>query len=128
MRKLLYLILACVFLSACTQVPIGNGNNNPSNGQRIKAKVIRVTCATTVIQILDQNYYTLGETWTENGTSAIYEHVAVVSNKCEFPASLAAGSEFYFKQISESEAQNDCAVCMLYDFPPAKGIFLKVIQ
>lgn len=128
MKKLFYFILASVLLSACTQVPIGNGNNIPSNGQRIKAKVIRITCATTVVQILDSNFYNLGETWTVNGTSTRYEHVAVVSNKCEFPANLTEGNEFYFKQINEADANNDCAVCMMYDFPPSKGIFLKVVQ
>ena len=53
-------------------------------GELAKAKVIRITCATTVIQVLDPAHYNLGETWTIEGTSNTYEHVAVVSNKCEF--------------------------------------------
>jgi hypothetical protein len=82
----------------------------------------------TVIQVLDSTYYNSGETWTMQGTSNTYEHVAVVSNKCEFPDNLKEGGEFYFKVINESDARNDCAVCMMYDYPPSKGIFLKVVN
>lgn len=108
----------------CIQVPNSGVNNN----QRINAKVIRITCATIVIQILDNAYYHLGETWTMEGTSNTYEHVAVVSNKCEMPESLKEGDTFFFKVINESDAKNDCAVCMMYDYPPSRGIFLKVVN
>jgi hypothetical protein len=107
---------------------IAQCRNRQFDTQRIKAKVIRITCATTVIQVLDPAHYNLGETWTIEGTSNTYEHVAVVSNKCEFPSSLKDGDEFYFKQISENDASNDCAVCMMYDFPPSKGIYLRVVN
>ncbi len=126
MRKIAYILFVSTLFTACIQVP--NGNNNTTNGQRIKAKVIRITCATTVIQILDTAYYNLGETWTINGTSTTHEHVVVVSNKCEFPANLSEGNTFYFKPISEAEANNNCAVCMMYDYPPTKSIFIKVVQ
>lgn len=122
--KTLLIILIPIVLSACIQIP-GTGSNN---NQRIKAKVIRITCATTVIQILDQTFYNLGETWTMEGTANTYEHAALVSNKCEFPDNLSEGDEFYFKVINESDAHNDCAVCMMYDYPPSKGIFLKVVN
>ncbi|MFN8283046.1 MAG: hypothetical protein U0U67_07505 [Chitinophagales bacterium] len=127
MKQFIIIIISGLFLSACTQVPAGSGGGNPSNGQRIQAKVIRVTCASTVIQILDANYYSLGGSWTVEGTSTTYEHVAVVANKCEFPNNLTEGALFYFKQITEAEASNDCAVCMMYDFPPSKSVFLKVV-
>ena len=122
--KKLSIIFISVLMCACIQLP-GAGNNN---NERIKAKVIRITCATTVIQILDSAQYNLGETWTMQGTANTYEHVAVVSNKCEFPNGLYEGDEFLFKVINESNAGNDCAVCMMYDYPPSKGIFLKVVN
>lgn len=128
MKKIAYIVFISALFTACIQVPNGNGNNNPSNGQRIKAKVLRITCATTVIEILDANYYNLGETWNVNGTSTTHEHAVVVQNKCEFPTNLTEGSEFYFKQITEAEANNNCVVCMMYDYPPSKNIFLKVVQ
>ena len=123
MKKLLF-ILFSFLLFGCIQIPNSGTNNN----QRIKAKVIRITCATTVIQILDNAHYSLGETWTIEGTTNTYEHVAVVSNKCELPASLNEGDEFFFKVISESDARKDCVVCMMYDYPPSNGIFLKVVN
>ena len=123
--KNLFIILATLLSVSCIQLP-NAGNSNST--QRIKAKVIRITCATTVIQVLDPAHYNLGETWTIEGTSNTYEHVAVVSNKCEFPSTLKDGDEFYFRQISENDASNDCAVCMMYDFPPSKGIYLRVVN
>ncbi len=107
---------------------VPRGNHSPTSNQRIKAKVLRITCASTVIQILDSNYYHLGETWNVNGTSTTFEHAAVVKNKCELPASITEGTTFYFKQIPEAEANKDCVVCMMYDFPPNKGVFLKVVE
>ena len=111
-------------MTACIQVP-GTAN---TNSQRIKAKVIRITCASTVIQIEDSTHFDLGERWTTEGTSNTYDHVAVVSNKCDFPSTLKEGDTFYFVLINESEAGKDCVVCMMYDYPPSKGIFLKVVN
>lgn len=120
-----FIILVTLFSVSCIQI---HNTGNTNTGQRIKAKVIRITCASTVIQVLDSAYYNLGETWTMQGTSNTYEHVAVVSNKCELPSTLKEGDVFFFKIINESEAKNDCVVCMMYDFPPSKGIYLKVLN
>lgn len=123
--KNLFILLAALLSASCIQLPnTGNGNT----ATRVKAKVIRITCATTVIEVLDAAHFDLGETWTKQGTSETYEHVAVVSNKCEFPATLKEGDEFYFRQINKNDARNDCAVCMMYDFPPSKGIYLQVVN
>lgn len=123
--KSLFIILTMLLSASCIQLP-NAGNDN--NTQLIKAKVIRITCASTVIQVLDSTHYNLGETWTMQGTSNTYEHVAVVSNKCELPETLKAGDEFYFKVIKESDARKDCMACMMYDFPPSKGIYLQVVD
>src|SRR6478609_984584 len=80
-------------------------------GPKINAKVVRITCATTVIQILDSSFYSLGETWVINGTTDTLEHATKVLNKCEFPSSLTEGTAFYFKQLDPSHANNTCAVC-----------------
>ena len=99
--KNLFIILIALLTASCIQLP-NTGTDNST--QRIKAKVIRITCATTVIQVLDPAHYNLGETWTIEGTSNTYEHVAVVSNKCEFPSSLKDGDEFYFKSVKTTQA------------------------
>ena len=122
MKKSILLILT-VLLFACT--PLGN---DWTFGPKIKAKVIRITCASTVIQILDSSSYSLGVTWPVNGTSDTILNAAYVANKCEFSDNITAGNEFYFKQIPESHTRHDCMVCTLYDFPPSKGINLKVVN
>ena len=125
MRNLLFILMSVVIFS-CNKLPSnGNGNND---GAKIKGKVIRITCASTTIQILDSAFYNLGETWTMNGTSNTYEHIATVANKCEFPDALHEGDIFNFKIINEADANNNCAVCAMYDYPPSKSVFLKVIN
>lgn len=120
--KITAVIILSVLLFGCN--PLSNGGS--STGPKIKAKVIRITCASTAIQILDASSYSLGDTWV-NGNDTV-EHAAYVINKCEFPDNLTVGSEFYFRVITASQARNDCAVCMMYDFPPSKGIYLKVVN
>jgi hypothetical protein len=128
MKNLILILLSVVFF-ACNKLPAnGSGNNNSNNTEKIKAKVVRITCASTTIEILDASHYDLGVSWTMEGTANTYEHVAVVANKCEFPSNLKEGDTFYFQVINESDASNDCAVCMMYDFPPSKSIFLKVVN
>ncbi len=127
--KNLILILFSVTLFSCSKLPAsGSGNNSSSNSAKIKAKVVRITCASTIIEILDVAHYNLGVSWTIEGTTNTFEHVVVVANKCEFPNTLKEGDIFYFKETNESDAHNDCAVCAMYDFPPSKSLFLKVVN
>jgi hypothetical protein len=120
MKRVIFLVLISLGLSACIP-PVGGGGGN-----RIKAKLIRVTCASKVIQILDSRYYYLGETWSDTQTPPVtYEHVAKVSNLCEFPESIAVGSEFFFK--IDTNPQNNCAVCALWDAPPTKEVAVTVV-
>lgn len=128
MKKLSVLLIS-VLLFSCAKLPNkGSSNSANDSNQRIKAKVIRISCASTVIQVLDPAYYNLGETWSMQGDEKALDHVAVVANKCELPETLKAGDEFYFKIIPESEARKDCVVCMMYDAPPSKSILLKVVN
>ncbi|HNM31254.1 MAG TPA: hypothetical protein PKM51_00775 [Chitinophagales bacterium] len=117
-------LLAISLTAACTH-PCKEVNTN----QRIKAKIVRITCASKVIQVLDSNYYYLGETWTRKGEpDTTYLHVAKVLNTCDMPDTLKEENEFYFRIIPENEANNNCVVCEMYDFPPNKGIYIKVVK
>lgn len=123
------IIFISIVLFSCNKLPSNSsGGNGINSNAKIKGKVIRITCASTTIEILDSAYYNLGVNWTMEGTSNTYEHVAVVANKCEFPNNLKAGDIFYFKVISETEADKNCMVCMMYDFPPSKSVYLKVVN
>lgn len=123
MKRVVFIALISLGLSACIPPPTGGGN--PS-GNRIKAKLIRVTCASKVFQILDPAHYDMGETWTDTGTPpTTYEHIAKVGNPCDFPETIAVGSEFYFKV--NNNPGTDCAVCMLWDAPPTTTINITVV-
>ena len=121
MKKLLYIFLVISAITAC--IPSGGGTTNT----RIKAQLLRTTCASIVIQIQDPNYYSLGESWSDifNPSFAPYDHTVSVSNTCEFPSNLVEGDIFYF-QIDNNNL-NNCVVCTLYDAPPTKKVAVKNI-
>ena len=82
----------------------------------IRGKIVRITCATTVIEVL--NVDTLGEDNWKDGSAEgrTFNNVFSVANKCDIPASIKTGDELTF-QLGESGKQ-DCIVCMMYDSPP----------
>ena len=85
-------------------------------GQCLQGKIVRITCATTVIQVL--NVDTLGEDNWKDGSAEnnTFNNVFSVANKCDIPASIQTGDVLTF-EIGEPEKQ-DCIVCMMYDSPP----------
>ena len=83
----------------------------------LRGKVIRITCATTVVQVTGRN--DIGSDGWKNGMNndaQTYDNVFSVANKCSLPADLKAGDEFTFK--IEKPKPTDCVVCMMYDAPP----------
>src|SRR5688572_24252245 len=84
--------------------------------QCLQGKIVRITCATTVIQVL--NVDTLGEdNWKDGSVEGnTFNYVFSVANKCDIPASIQTGDVLTF-EIGEPEKQ-DCVVCMMYDNPP----------
>lgn len=89
----------------------------------LKGKVVRVTCATTVVQVLNNS--SVGDAaWSDSMvTHQTYKHVFSVTNKCEMPATLKAGDEFWFSLDSSHTAS--CIVCMMYDAPPRAQFAVK---
>ena len=85
-------------------------------GHCIQGKIVRITCATTVIQVL--NVDTLGEdNWKDGSTEGnTFNNVFSVANKCDIPASMKTGDVLTF-EIGEP-SKHDCIVCMMYDNPP----------
>ena len=125
MKKFLIFISICtLFVCACIPTAPGGG----ISGTRIKAKLIRTTCASIVIQIQDSNYYYLGEQWSDISSplTVMTEHAVAVSNTCEFPSGqISVGDLFYFD--INSNPRNDCVVCAMYDAPPTKKVAIKNI-
>jgi hypothetical protein len=77
--------------------------------------VIRISCASTVVQIINTEKY--GEdAWINLGASGEikYDNVFKVENICKLK--LEEGKTFQFKIINLP--MNDCIQCLLYDAPP----------
>lgn len=101
----------------------------PQSGQaKIKGKLIHTSCASAVIQVLDEDQYKLGqETWQQSDSKPVYNYVFAVKNQCSFKVNnIKVEDEFYF-QLTDKE-EKDCAVCMMWDNPPAKKQNIIVVK
>lgn len=93
----------------------------------LKGKVVRITCASYVIQVLNND--SIGDDqWKDSmqGEQNTYDNVFGASNKCKIPASYKAGDVIYFK-LDKPEA-SDCVVCMMYDAPPKTQFQVKEVS
>lgn len=84
----------------------------------LKGKVIRVTCASTVIQVL--NSETIGQDgWVDtfNNSNTSYDNVFTVSNTCKIPQALMKDDEFWFSIGPKGDA--NCVICMMLDYAPS---------
>lgn len=81
----------------------------------LQGKVIRISCASFVVQVLNDN--SIGEDgWKDmTNNNAQYDNVFAAGNTCKLP-SVKAGAAIRFK-ISQPVA-NDCITCMMFDGPP----------
>lgn len=123
MKRLIFILMVSFGIPAC--IPI-NGGGNP--GPKIKAKLIRITCASIVIQIQDSNFYYLGEQWSDifSPLTVMIDNAVRVSNLCEFPTNVINTGDIFYFQIA-SNPRNDCIVCAMYDAPPHKQVAVKNI-
>jgi hypothetical protein len=122
MKRLLVILSASVFMSATCH------KASTSNQAYIRGKVSYRSCATIVVQVLDQKYHYLAEdSWKQSEEKPVIENVFAVANQCSFPADYKPGDTFYFELVKEDPSMKDCAVCKLYDNPPKVKQMVKVI-
>jgi hypothetical protein len=95
-------------------------------GNCIQGKVIRISCASYVVQSL--NVDTAGQDGWKNSadTTKTYDNVFDVANKCKLPADLKAGDTIYFT-VAPVQA-SDCISCMMFDAPPTVKYDLKDVS
>jgi len=95
-------------------------------GKCLKGKIVRITCASIVIEVL--NDHTIGEDgW--KGTMPIgtsYNNVFKVANKCDLGDSFRVGDTLHFT-IAEP-GKEDCIVCAMYDAPPEVKFAIKDVS
>ena len=97
------------------------------NQKCLKGRVVRITCASYIIQILNND--SIGEDEWKNsmqGEQTSYNNVFSVSNKCNIPVSYKTGDIIYFDL--DKPAPSDCVVCMMYDAPPKAQFQIKNIS
>lgn len=121
-RKLMPLFL---ILTSITILSISC--KKPDQPSCLQVKVIRSTCASLVIQVLNND--TIGEDgWTDTfmNKNARYDNVFTASNACKISAAYKSGDIFYI--TIGSPASNDCVQCALYDAPPGVVYEVKTIS
>jgi hypothetical protein len=91
-------------------------NKNQPSKDCVQGKVIRISCASYVVQALNRD--TLGEDGWKNlsDTTTLYDNVFDVANKCKLPADIKAGDTIYF--TTHAVQPSDCVSCMMFDAPP----------
>lgn len=93
----------------------------------LQGKVIRISCASYVIQVLSTD--SIGDDqWKDSmqGEPKTYDNVFSASNKCKIPGDFKAGDTIYFE--IDSPEPNDCIVCMMYDAPPTSRYQVKNVS
>jgi hypothetical protein len=112
------------FLFIVSQSFFGCEKMDMLDGSVLKGEVIRVTCASTVVQIKNAEKYGEDGWKDEMATGELkYDNVFKVENICK--VNLEMGKTFQFKIISLT--QNDCIQCLLYDAPPKVSYAIEVI-
>jgi hypothetical protein len=94
----------------------------------VKGKIVRITCASTVIQVLDNNV--LGEDrWIDSfgGSNISYDNVFTLGNKCDLPSNSKKGDIIWFT-ITPQVGGGACFVCDMLDNPPGIKYFAKNIS
>lgn len=109
-NKLMLLVLLVVAIASGCKKHNGHGC--------LQVKVLRITCASTVFQSINDN--SVGEDgWTNITDHTKYDNVFNVSNSCKLTAGFKAGDILYVTVGKPVDI--DCIRCALYDAAPATG-------
>ena len=91
----------------------------------LKAKVVRVSCASFVIQVLNKD--SVGSYgWKDISGNGVYNNVFAVANSCKV-GKWSKGEEFYFTLV-DSPQTSDCMTCMMFDAPPEKSYMIENVS
>jgi len=92
----------------------------------LEGKVVRITCASFVIQVLNND--TVGEDgWKDiMNNNAVYDNVFTAGNACTIPSEIKAGNIIRFK--IDPSAKDGCVACMLYDGAPKARFAIKEVS
>lgn len=112
MKKVLFPVMALALGAAYCGVAKKQTSALPC----IQGKIIRISCASYVVQVLNRDTIGVDGWKTGPDTTRTYDNVFDVANKCKLPAGLKAGDTIYFN-IRPAQG-SDCVSCMMFDAPP----------
>lgn len=91
----------------------------------LKAKVLRVSCASFIVQVLNKD--SVGSYgWKDISGHGIYNNVFSVANTCKI-GKWSKGEEFYFTLV-DSAKSSECMTCMMFDAPPEKVYMIENVS
>lgn len=105
-----------------------NSQKATGNSDCYKARLeVKGICSNYTLKLLEGNIdmSKIVAAWTDETTGKQYANVFGLGSPCNFPDSIKAGDEFYFK--IDTVVQN-CMVCMAYYPHPPKSLKIKVIN
>ena len=115
MQKIFVFFFVLFVLVSCKQ----------TESRCLKAKVIRVSCASFVVQVLNKD--SVGSYgWKDISGHGIYNNVFSVANTCKI-GKWSKGEEFYFTLV-DSPQSSECMTCMMFDSPPQKTYMIENVS
>jgi hypothetical protein len=117
MKKLFFILMALpIFAFKCSK----------SKDGYLEGKVIRTSCASVVVQVLNND--SVGEDgWKDIlNNDGVYDNVFAVGNACKFSENLVSGKTIRFK--IDPAATNDCAFCLMYDGHPTTNYLISDVS
>ena len=97
----------------------------PAEPPCLKAKVIRVSCASFVVQVLNKD--SVGSYgWKDISGPGVYNNVFAVANTCKI-GKWSKGEEFYFTLVNSAQT-SECMTCMMFDAPPEKTYMIENVS
>ena len=121
--KILSLLGLMLALTAST---CKNKKTNIANCYKGKLE-IKAACMNYTIRVeSDIDTSLVAASWMDESTGKSYQNAFALGSRCNFPASIKEGDEFYF--TIDSTAVQNCAVCMLYYPVPPKKLSIRVLD
>lgn len=125
------IVTSLLLISLFSNFQCGKEDLKTTTSECIKAKLVYKSCASTVIEILDPNHFSLAETnWTPLHGTQNFTNVCKVANPCYVEASnpqLQVGDTFYFEIVNTND-DSSCIRCAMFDGPPQKTVVIKVLS
>jgi hypothetical protein len=122
-----FLILICTVALLSSSTCKSKQANQSANCYKGKLE-IKAACMNYTISVQQGSIDTalFAANWTNESTGKSYKNVFALDSRCNFPATINEGDEFYF--TIDSTTVQDCAVCLIYYPVPPKRLGIKVLN